>query len=112
MSQNGAAGLRERFVRELAAGGFLHSPSLAAAFGDVPRDEFLPRFFRPTEAGRWEAIDGRHPQWLELVYTNVTWVTQLDGDDSRWQAALSGPVLGEPTSSSTLPGLMAQMLEA
>ncbi|HWD09026.1 MAG TPA: ATP-grasp peptide maturase system methyltransferase [Actinomycetota bacterium] len=111
MNQDRAAELRGHLVQELADGGFLRSPAWGEAFRRVPRHEFLRRFFRPTDAGTWEVIDEGHPDWLGLVYTNVTWVTQLDDDVSRWEAASSGPVTGRASSSSSEPGLMAQMLQ-
>jgi methyltransferase of ATP-grasp peptide maturase system len=112
MGQDRAADLRERLVQELVTGGSLRSPSWVEAFRHVARHEFLPHFFRPTDAGEWEAIDERHLERLDLVYTDTTWVTQLDGDDSRMEAASSAPVPGMATSSSTQPSLMAAMLEA
>ena len=84
MGQDRAADLRERLVQELVTGGSLRSPSWVEAFRHVARHEFLPCFFRPTDAGGWEAIDDHHPEQLDLVYADATWVTQLE----RGQAAL------------------------
>jgi protein-L-isoaspartate O-methyltransferase len=40
-------------------------------------------------------------------------VTQLDGEPARWdQAKVAGETHGVPTSSSSMPGIMAVMLEA
>ncbi len=109
-----AATLRARLVDELTADGSLRTAPWRRAFAEVPRHVFLPRFFRQTaDHTGWEAVDESVPGWLDLVYSNVTWVTQLDSDDGRWEAARhEGMVSGVPTSSSTAPGLMALMLEA
>lgn len=48
-------------------------------------------------------------EWLELVYRDETWVTQIDGE---MVTDACGVVYGAPTSSSTLPGLVVRMLEA
>jgi protein-L-isoaspartate(D-aspartate) O-methyltransferase len=73
---------------------------------------FLPRFFRTTPDGRHEAINQDNPDWLRLIYQDDAWATQLDGDDKAWDHAIaSGPVHGTPTCSSTMPSLMALMLE-
>lgn len=114
MTQPSTDVLRRRLVRDLVAEGSLHAPEWQRAFAEVPRHVFLPRFYRQTpDLSGWQAIDDRHPEWLELVYANTTWVTQLDHDDERWsQAVRDGEVSGRPTSSSTAPGLMALMLEA
>ncbi|MBN1173027.1 MAG: ATP-grasp peptide maturase system methyltransferase [Micromonosporaceae bacterium] len=100
-------------VETLATDGDLASPAWRKAFAAVPRHLFLPRFYRQTtDLAGWEPIDQHHPDWLNLVYTNQTWVTQLDHDDQRWAAAVEhGSATGVPTSSSTAPGLMARMLE-
>lgn len=109
-----AAILRSGLVEELITAGRLRSLPWRQAFADVPRHQFLPQFFRQTsDRIGWSAIDNSDPDWLGLVYTDTTWVTQLDNDDSRWKTARrEGMVAGAPTSSSTAPGLMALMLEA
>lgn len=80
----------------------------------VPRHEFVPEFFRrvdtPDHGTCWEPVDSRHVgRWLDLVYQNETWVTQLDGVTTPFD--VTGPVTGDPTSSSTLPSLVVRMLE-
>ncbi len=106
--------LRAQLVEQLTAEGYLRTPAWQQAFAEVPRHEFLTRFFRQTpDYAGWEPLTDAHPDWLALVYSDATWVTQLDNDDSRWdQAVRDGPVSGVPSSSSTAPGLMALMLEA
>lgn len=108
-------GLRQAMVDRMTAAGTLRTSAWARVFATVPRHRFLPRFFRqmPDHSG-WQAIGESDPGWPEMVYTDATWVTQLDNDPARWHtAARTGrPARGVPTSSSTAPGLMALMLEA
>ncbi|HWD01147.1 MAG TPA: methyltransferase domain-containing protein [Amycolatopsis sp.] len=103
--------LRRRLVRQLIAEDALHDPRWIDAFRTVPRHVFLPRFF--TRAGdRWAAFDRSDPGWLDRVYSRDVLVTQLDDDSSLWeQARTCGPIPGEPTSSSSMPAIMAIMLE-
>ncbi|GLZ82116.1 protein-L-isoaspartate O-methyltransferase [Actinorhabdospora filicis] len=106
-------GARAELVASLTGAGSLRTDAWTRAFAAVPREVFLPRFFRQGGNSRWEAIDAAHPDWLTLVYQDRTWVTQLNNDPAAWTSArLSGPVPGYPTSSSTQPSLMAYMLEA
>jgi protein-L-isoaspartate(D-aspartate) O-methyltransferase len=108
-------GLRRALVEQMMSDGTLRTPAWARAFATVPRHRFLPRFFRQTpDHDGWQAIGESDPDWLELVYTDATWVTQLDHDSTRWDTAARTrrSVQGVPTSSSTAPGLMALMLEA
>ena len=89
----------------------LADPRWQAAFSQVPRHVFLPRFFRPQPRGRWVAVDSTDPDWLSLVYSDTVLVTQLDDDPNKWTTARrDGPVLGVPTSSSSQPAIMAVML--
>lgn len=112
-----ASDLRHKLVSDLVATGALRSPQWRHAFVTVPRHAFLPRFFRPLrQAGHYALVDGtqpgRHHEWLRLVYTNETWVTQLDGDSEAGYGITDGTVAGAPTSSSTMPALMSTMLES
>jgi methyltransferase of ATP-grasp peptide maturase system len=103
---------RERMVRALAKEGLVTDPRWRAAFAEVPRHLFLPRFFRPTATGGWLPIDATDPDWLAQVYSNQVLVTQFDGDPSAWDRAVeAGEIRGVPTSSSSMPGIMAVMLE-
>lgn len=103
---------RARLARGLVRAGVLTDSRWRAAFTQVPRHRFLPRFFLPVEDG-WAAIAEDDPNWLGEVYTDRVLVTQLDGDPERWSAAReSGAVPGVPTSSSSMPTIMAVMLEA
>ena len=106
---------RRAMVDQLTAAGALRSTPWVHAFASVPRHRFLSRFFRQTaDFSGWEPVSERDPDWLDLVYTDATWVTQLDNDPDRWNNAhaTGRPVQGVPTSSSTAPSLMALMLEA
>ncbi|MER7959192.1 methyltransferase [Streptomyces sp. NPDC096030] len=106
--------LRAGLADELEADGSLRSPQWRKAVETVPREAFLPEFFtdgtgtdgitRYTKTSRDSGENG----WLNLVYQNKTWVTQLDHGTAT--AADEG-VTGVPTSSSTLPGVVVGMLE-
>ncbi|MFD9893959.1 methyltransferase domain-containing protein [Amycolatopsis sp. NPDC059027] len=107
----GMARLRRRLVERLLAEGVLHDPRWIAAFRSVPRHAFLPRFFLPVDGG-WRAVERGDPGWRERVYSTDVLVTQLDDDPNLWELARgSGPVAGTPTSSSSMPSIMAIMLE-
>jgi methyltransferase of ATP-grasp peptide maturase system len=107
-----AAALRSRLADDLLAGGAVHDPRWLAAFREVDRHVYLPRFFRQLTDGRWGPVDSGDPDWLSLVYRDRVCVTQLNGDDGAWRQALDrGAVSGVPTSSSSMPTIMAIMLE-
>jgi methyltransferase of ATP-grasp peptide maturase system len=104
---------RVRMVRALVRTGLLTDPRWRTAFATIPRHVFLPRFFRPVAPNSWAAVDATDSDWLAQIYANRVLVTQLDGDPTRWLAARGGAtVSGAPTSSSSMPGIMAVMLEA
>uniref|UniRef100_UPI0031E078A3 protein-L-isoaspartate(D-aspartate) O-methyltransferase n=1 Tax=Saccharothrix mutabilis TaxID=33921 RepID=UPI0031E078A3 len=108
-----AVNLRDELVDSLLAAGVLADPRWVSAFREVPRHVFLPGFFAPGPGGTWRAVTADAPEHLALVYRNQVRVTQLDGSDAAWEQALrSGPVHGVPTSSSSMPTIMAIMLEA
>lgn len=107
-----AARLRSRMVRGLVRNGTLTDPAWREAFLTVPRHAFLPRYFQ-QRSGRWAAVDTGDEDWLTQIYADRVLVTQLDGDSSRWEAArATGPLAGAPTCSSSMPTIMAVMLEA
>jgi protein-L-isoaspartate(D-aspartate) O-methyltransferase len=99
-----AGALRAELADHLLGDGVLHDSKWLKAFRAVPRHEFLPRFYRQLHDGDWELVTAEHPDWLELVYADRVWVTQFDGDDT-----VTG---GTPTCSSSMPTIMAIMLEA
>ncbi|WP_432747589.1 methyltransferase domain-containing protein [Streptomyces sp. JH002] len=89
---------RHRLVEELISSGALHSAEWIAAFKETPREVFASRFFRDVQGERTFYARG-DDDFLDAVYTDDSLVT-------RWDATGTG------TSSSTMPSLMALMLEA
>ena len=106
-----AARRRRRLVDTIRRAGAITDPAWADAFRQVPRHVFVPRFFLPDADG-WAAMGHSDPGWLATVYSDRVLVTQLDDDPGMWHAARrTGPVRGVPTSSSSMPSIMAIMLE-
>lgn len=106
-----AARARKRMVESLRRGGVLTEPRWIEAFRRVPRHVFLPRYFLPRRGG-WAAIAAGDPGWLATVYSDSVLVTQLDGDQDKWaRARRHGPIEGTPTCSSSMPTIMAVMLQ-
>ncbi|MGY0059700.1 ATP-grasp peptide maturase system methyltransferase [Streptomyces sp. LZ34] len=110
-----AAHLREVLADQLEEGGELRSPAWRAAIAAVPRHLFVPAFFRRADSPRgtlWTPVTPALvgvDTWLAEVYSDETLVTQLDG--GTHPVDVDGPIPGDPTSSSTLPGLVVRMLE-
>lgn len=115
VDEHRATELRARLADRLEAAGHLRSRVWREAVAAVPRHRFVPAFFRRTDAPQgtlWEPVTPRRQgvdDWLRAVYTDETLVTQLDG--RLHPTAVDGPTPGNPTSSSTLPGLVVRMLE-
>lgn len=109
-----AVELRQALIRRLEAAGRLTDPRWRAAFAAVPRELFVPAFFRVSEDGSgYRLVECGDPDGLAQVYRDDALVTQLDGDDALTERARAGEmVTGAPTSSSSAPGLMALMLAA
>lgn len=84
----------DQLVQRLMEAGALRSPRWQAAFRQVPRHVLVPVYYRP-ENGTWRKLRTDTPEGMELVYSN---------------AALF--VLPGGLSSSSMPGLMARMLDA
>ena len=111
-----AAALRAGLTRHLTDAGALRDPAWAEAIGTVARHRFVPGFYlaakHPDADGLtvWEplteAVD--RDRWLAAAYSDQTLITQFDGQEPDWDQprARSG---GAPTSSATLPSLVAQM---
>ena len=100
-------------VDQLAGGGALSSPAWRTAFDAVPRHVFVPTVLTDDVAGP-TAVSGHDPArreaWLDLVYTDTSLVTQyLEHPSIR--TVTDRPLLVS-TSSSTMPSLMATMLQA
>ncbi|MFJ3218963.1 methyltransferase domain-containing protein [Kitasatospora sp. NPDC086801] len=64
----------------------------------VPRHLFVPAVYEQDGTGQWSEITGATPGYLEHVYADRALTTQVKE--------------GEPTSSSSEPGLMLTMLDA
>ncbi|MFD7161276.1 ATP-grasp peptide maturase system methyltransferase [Kribbella sp. NPDC059898] len=109
------ARLRHALAEQLAAAGVLRSAGWRAAVEAVPRELFTGDFFTTTEPDRsqvtlYSPSTSLDPdQQLELVYSDDTWVTQLNGD--TWPGDITKPRTGTPTSSSTMPSLVVRMWE-
>ncbi|OIJ96718.1 methyltransferase [Streptomyces sp. MUSC 14] len=114
--ETASADLRHRLARQLEKDGWLRSPQWRAAVEAVPRHTFVPRFYRESDAPgvtTWEPVTPQsvgQEEWLRLVYSDETWMTQFGGRDIDWAdpKPISNAV---PTSSSTLPSLVVRMLE-
>ncbi|MHA6783204.1 methyltransferase domain-containing protein [Pseudonocardia saturnea] len=100
---------RQRLVEQLTQLGAIRSDAVRQAFLDVGREWFVPHFQRRDENGtQW--VDGVdpdvHEEWLAGVYTDDVLIVQ-----TRSAPDLADPN-GAPTSSSSMPSVMAGMLEA
>ncbi|MEU0931807.1 methyltransferase domain-containing protein [Embleya sp. NPDC005971] len=94
-----ATARRTAMVNELTAGGHAIRPDVADAFRNEPRHAYVRRFTRSHHIdGAWvsEEVNDAHPDWLAEVYRDQVLLT------STWPAM----------SSSTVPSLMADMLDA
>lgn len=93
----------------LAKRGVLRSEVWRAAVEQTPRHLFVPAGTDVTDTDVVEPKAGVDA-WLDRVYSDVTLVVQRRSRPSA-QAA-DGPGAALPTSSSTMPSLMVEMLEA
>lgn len=104
---------RRALADRLAEAGVLVSPRWRAAVEAVPRELFLgPGVFLPAEGGLWRpvAAAGTDPdEWVRIVYRDASLTTQFDGHLTADQ--VSDLVEGSPTSSSTTPVTVVDMLE-
>jgi methyltransferase of ATP-grasp peptide maturase system len=100
-------------VHQLVRSGHLRSSSWRAAFEQTPRHVFVPSIITISESGP-TTTSGAHPaqhqSWLNQVYSDDSLVTQYLAHPSLMMAGAK-PLLVS-TSSSTMPSLMARMLEA
>jgi protein-L-isoaspartate(D-aspartate) O-methyltransferase len=107
--------LRARFAGQLAAGGL--PVFWRGAFEEIPRHHFMSRVFIRRSAGQGDEYVPLVAQvdrsaWLRHIYRDETVITQLDGDDTLWYAAVAaGAVRGTETCTSTQPSLMGRMLD-
>ncbi|UUU23562.1 methyltransferase domain-containing protein [Streptomyces sp. DSM 40750] len=99
-------------TQQIDRGSVVLSSRLAAAFLNVPRHPFVPVFYR-RDGERfipWSSTDGAPEAWLAAVYADDSLITEVD--DVHAEDAPSQGLTGIPTSSSTAPSLMADMLDA
>lgn len=93
----------------LAANGELRDPAWRRAFEEVPRHLFVPRFIDLHESGAPDvdgAVPEHHQRWLERVYSDTPLITHVRASGADGYGAR------RPTSSSSMPRIMAWMLEA
>ncbi|GLW16339.1 MULTISPECIES: methyltransferase domain-containing protein [Streptomyces] len=103
---------RVSLTQQIDRGSVVLSARLAEAFLNIPRHPFVPVFYR-REGERfvpWRTTDGDGEAWLDAVYTDDSLLTEVDGVHA--ERADPAGVTGVPTSSSTAPSLMADMLDA
>ncbi|THA32161.1 methyltransferase [Streptomyces sp. A1277] len=104
---------RRALAARLARAGVLTGPRWRAAVEAVPRELFLnPGVFLPAEGGRWRPVTavGSDPaEWVRTAYRDESLTTQLDGHLTADQTC--DLVTGSPTSSSTTPFTVVDMLE-
>ncbi|WP_326694229.1 ATP-grasp peptide maturase system methyltransferase [Streptomyces sp. NBC_01766] len=105
---------RRALADRLAKAGVLTTPQWRAAVEAVPRELFLnPGVFLPQDGGRWRPVTtvGTDPaEWVRIAYSDTSLTTQLDGHLTADQ--VRGPVTGSPTSSSTTPVTVVDMIES
>ena len=101
------------FAAALQEAGAIRSPQWAQVFATVPRHLFVPTFYTAEVNADgftvWRPVDAGDERWLDAVYTDQTLVTALDPATVTPDG--TGAFNGTATSSSTLPSLMAGMLE-
>ncbi|MGW7350754.1 ATP-grasp peptide maturase system methyltransferase [Streptomyces sp. NPDC054784] len=104
---------RRALAGRLTRAGVLTEPRWRAAVEAVPRELFLePGVFLPADGGRWRpvAATAADPaEWVRIAYRDESLTTQLDGHLTADRA--DGLVTGSPTSSSTTPVTVVDMLE-
>ncbi|HYU74612.1 MAG TPA: rRNA adenine N-6-methyltransferase family protein, partial [Ktedonobacteraceae bacterium] len=100
-----AAHQRQQLVDSLLQIGAVRSPALEQAFLSIPREAFVPYFYEQETTSRtmaWKLVSAHEmprEDYLAAVYRNASLVTKID--ERSW-----------PVSSSSLPSIMATMLEA
>lgn len=110
-----AVTLRAQLAEQLTASGALTDPAWREAVQTVPRHRFVPGFYVDTGSTKdglpvWEPVTeaSDRERWLKEVYSDTTLTTQFDGLDPDWNQP-TRRAGGVPTSSSTLPSLVARM---
>lgn len=114
MTTTGWEPLLTDLVTTLANDGHLRSKEWVDAVAATPRHLFTPVVIVTSPEG-YRRLSGDDPtdrdEWLSLVYSDESLVTQ-DKPHVAGHILPSGEPLRVPTSSSTMPSLMARMLEA
>ncbi|MFB7176897.1 ATP-grasp peptide maturase system methyltransferase [Streptomyces sp. NPDC056257] len=104
---------RHALADRLEAAGALRTPAWRKAVEAVPRELFLnPGVLLPTGEGLWRPVTaaGTDPaEWVKTAYSDESLVTQLDNHLTADETPV--PVPGIPTSSSTIPQLVLEMIE-
>ncbi|AIA03863.1 protein-L-isoaspartate(D-aspartate) O-methyltransferase [Streptomyces noursei] len=103
---------RVALTQQIDRGSVVLSSRLAGAFLNVPRHPFVPVFYRRHDERflPWRRSDGDAEAWLDAVYADDSLITEVAGIHAEDAAPEGLP--GVPTSSSTAPSLMADMLDA
>ncbi|WP_367125309.1 ATP-grasp peptide maturase system methyltransferase [Streptomyces phytohabitans] len=104
---------RRALAGRLTRAGALTDPRWRAAVEAVPREPFLePGVFLPADGGHWRPVTSAAAdpaEWVRIAYRDESLTTQLDGHLTADRA--DGVVTGSPTSSSTTPVTVVDMLE-
>lgn len=111
MRSHAATSWQERAIAladTLAQRGILHSAVWRTAVEQTPRHLFVPAGTSTTAAGL-VTQEANVDAWLDQVYSDLTIVVQRRGRPSQVADGLGAAL---PTSSSTMPSLMVEMLEA
>ena len=99
---------RAHLVDSLAARGTIRTSWIREAFGIVPREVFVPQYYRWAN-NQTILVDGADPQqyddWISGVYADKALTVHLTPAPDIVDTA------GVPTSSSSMPTVMAGMLE-
>lgn len=100
-------------IDQLRRSGDLRSPAWCKAFNEIPRHVFVPTVITIDKSGTTTLSNDdpvQRQSWLELVYSDSLLITQCTAHPSL-RTTDDRPLLVS-TSSSTMPSLMARMLEA
>ncbi|MEU6711237.1 methyltransferase domain-containing protein [Nonomuraea sp. NPDC046802] len=109
--------LAEHLADELVKNGDIRDPIWRDVFTRVPRHVFVPHFayiVDTPQGSRYDLVSStnaeQHIAWLKGVYSDTTLLTQVEGRPVE-EIFAEGSGFGRHSSSSTMPGLMAWMLE-
>lgn len=100
---------RTQLVETLVRQGAIRSPWVREAIETVPREVFVPRYYSWVN-NQSALVDGTDPRqredWMSGVYADRALTVHLTSAPDIADTA------GAPTSSSSMPTVMAEMLEA